>query len=135
VLRPPAGPGIRFDSGLARGERVTSAFDPMLAKLVVHGADRAQAIARMRAGLRELVLLGVTTNAAYLERLVGHPAFAAGSLHTGFVAEHAEALRAAPPDAGVLELVLAAATLSSRTVRDLTRQVPEPYASMGAWRN
>jgi propionyl-CoA carboxylase alpha chain/3-methylcrotonyl-CoA carboxylase alpha subunit/acetyl-CoA/propionyl-CoA carboxylase biotin carboxyl carrier protein len=135
ALRPPAGPGIRFDSGLARGERVTSAFDPMLAKLVVHGADRGQAIARMRAGLRELVLLGVTTNAAYLERLVGHPAFAAGSLHTGFVAEHAEALRAAPPDAGVLELVLAAATLSSRTVRDLTRQVPEPYASMGAWRN
>ena len=134
-LRPPAGPGVRFDSGLAPGQRITTAYDPMLAKLVVHGASREAAIARMRAALRELVLLGVTTNAAYLDRLLGHAEFAAGRLHTGFVVEHAAALGAPPPDPETLELVLAAATLSSRTVRDLTRHVPEPYASIGAWRN
>jgi acetyl-CoA/propionyl-CoA carboxylase biotin carboxyl carrier protein len=134
-LRPPAGPGVRFDSGLAGGQKVTAAYDPMLAKLIVHAASRDEAIARMRAALRELVLLGVTTNAAYLERLVGHPEFAAGRLHTGFVVEHAEALRLPPPDEAALQLVLAAATLTGRTVRDLTRHVPEPYASIGAWRN
>ena len=135
ALRAPAGPGVRFDSGLVAGQKVTAAYDPMLAKLIVHGIDRAQAIARMRAGLRELVLLGVTTNAAFLERLLGHAEFAAGRLHTGFVVEHAEALRAPAPDETTLQLVLAAATLTGRTVRDLTRHVPEPYASIGAWRN
>jgi propionyl-CoA carboxylase alpha chain/3-methylcrotonyl-CoA carboxylase alpha subunit/acetyl-CoA/propionyl-CoA carboxylase biotin carboxyl carrier protein len=135
ALRAPAGPGVRFDSGLVAGQKVTAAYDPMLAKLIVHGIDRAQAIARMRAGLRELVLLGVTTNAAYLERLLGHAEFAAGRLHTGFVAEHPEALRSPAPDETTLQLVLAAATLTGRTVRDLTRHVPEPYASIGAWRN
>jgi acetyl/propionyl-CoA carboxylase alpha subunit len=134
-LRPPAGPGVRFDSGLVSGQRVTTAYDPMLAKLIVHAASRDGAIARMRTALREMVLLGVTTNAAYLDRLLGHQEFAAGRLHTGFVVEHAEALRAPPPDRETLELVLAAATLNGRTVRDLTRQVPEPYASIGAWRN
>jgi propionyl-CoA carboxylase alpha chain/3-methylcrotonyl-CoA carboxylase alpha subunit/acetyl-CoA/propionyl-CoA carboxylase biotin carboxyl carrier protein len=135
ALRPPVGPGVRFDSGLVATQKVTAAYDPMLAKLIVHGADRSQAIARMRSSLRELVLLGVTTNAAYLERLVGHPEFVAGRTHTGFVAEHAEALKAPPPDEATLQLVLAAATLSGRTVRDVTQHVPEPYASMGAWRN
>jgi len=135
ALRPPAGPGVRFDSGLLEGQRITSAYDPMLAKLVVHGADRAQAIARMRAALRELVVLGVVTNTAYLERLLGHAAFAAGATHTGFVVEHAEALKAPPPDEATLDVLLAAATLAGRAIRDVTAHIPEPYASIGAWRN
>ncbi len=134
-LRPPAGPGIRFDSGLLEGQRITAAYDPMLAKLVVHGADRAQATARMRAALRDLVVLGVTTNTAYLERLLGHPAFAAGTTHTGFVVEHAEALAAPPPDPETLDTLLAVATLAGRAIREVTGHIPEPYASMGAWRN
>jgi propionyl-CoA carboxylase alpha chain/3-methylcrotonyl-CoA carboxylase alpha subunit/acetyl-CoA/propionyl-CoA carboxylase biotin carboxyl carrier protein len=135
ALRTPAGPGVRFDSGLTPGQRINAAYDPMLAKLVVHGADRAQAMARMRAALRELVILGVTTNTAYLERLVGHAAFAAGETHTGFVVEHAAALAAPPPDAATLDVLLAAATLAGRSMRELTGHIPEPYASMGAWRN
>jgi acetyl-CoA/propionyl-CoA carboxylase biotin carboxyl carrier protein len=62
VLRPPQGPGIRFDSGLLEGQSITASFDPMLAKLIVHGADRDEAIRRMRAALRQLVMLGITTN-------------------------------------------------------------------------
>lgn len=135
ALRPPAGPGVRFDSGLLDGQRITSAYDPMLAKLVVHGAERGQAIARMRACLRDMVLLGVTTNAAYLERLLAHPDFAAGRTHTGFIVEHAAALAASPPDPDTLDLVLAAATLAGRSVREVTQHIPEPYASMGGWRN
>ena len=132
LLRAPSGPGVRFDSGLCEGQRITTAFDSMLAKLIVHGADRAQAIARMRQGLRDLVLLGVSHNAAFLERVLAHPAFAAGELHTHFLEQHADGLSlpsAAGPD-GLA--VLAAAALAAPPTGG---EIPEPYASIGSWRN
>ncbi|MGE0733480.1 MAG: acetyl/propionyl/methylcrotonyl-CoA carboxylase subunit alpha [Alphaproteobacteria bacterium] len=135
LLRPPQGPAVRFDSGLLEGQSVTTSFDPMLAKLIVHGADRAQAIARMRAALQNLVLLGVTTNADFLDRVMAQPAFAAGALHTGFIEQHAPALAPAAPAADLVPVLLAAAADADRDFRDLLAHVPEPHASMGAWRN
>ena len=96
LLRPPEGPGLRFDSGVMEGQRIGAAFDPMLAKLIAHGKTREEALDRARAALRDGVLLGVATNAAYLERLLGHPGFVAGELSTHFLDEHADDL-ALPP--------------------------------------
>jgi acetyl/propionyl-CoA carboxylase alpha subunit len=97
---PPIAPGVRFDAGIETGSEVTVHYDPLLAKLVTHGADRAFAIARMRAALRETVVLGLRTNLARLQAILDHPEFVAGNLHTGFLDEHKEALakRASLPD-------------------------------------
>jgi len=135
LVRPPTGPGVRFDTGITQGQHVTTAFDPLLAKLIVHGANRTEAIERARKALSETVVLGCTTNAAYLERILGHPDFAAGRVETGFIPTHADAL--ADPALGPAEraTILAAAALSNRDFIERAEAVPEPHASMGAWQN
>jgi 3-methylcrotonyl-CoA carboxylase alpha subunit len=89
---PKAAEGIRIDTGVREGDQITFHYDPMIAKLVSHGSDRNEAIARMLAALDEVRVEGVTTNAAFLRRAIDHPAFRAGDTHTGFVTEHGTAL-------------------------------------------
>jgi acetyl-CoA carboxylase biotin carboxylase subunit len=132
LLRPPTGPGVRFDSGLSPGQRITTSFDSMLAKLVVHGSDRAQAIARMRQALRDLVLLGIDHNGAYLERVLAHAEFAAAKIHTHFLEEHREELALPPAGDPDRVAIIACAALATRRA---TLDPPEPYAAMGPWRN
>jgi len=135
ALELPEGEGVRVDAGFARGQRVTTAFDPMLAKLIVHGTDRAEAIARARRALADFVLLGCETNMAFLSRLITDPAFAAGEVHTGWLDEN-PALAAAPPlDPLTERKLLAIAALATRAVRDGADAVPTLHASIGAWRN
>ena len=134
LLRLPHGDGIRVDNGVLEGQAVSSAFDPMLAKISAHGVDREQAIARLREAMRETVALGCVTNGAYLERVLAHPSFASGDTHTGFLSEHAEALQAPPPDHDQLALLLAAAALTHRQF-DTRFACPEPLGAMGEWRN
>ena len=87
-LVAPGGPGVRFDEGVETGSEVTVHYDPLLAKVVTWGRDRAESIERMAAALRQTVVLGVTTNVARLQAIVDHPQFRAGALHTGFLEEH-----------------------------------------------
>jgi propionyl-CoA carboxylase alpha chain/3-methylcrotonyl-CoA carboxylase alpha subunit/acetyl-CoA/propionyl-CoA carboxylase biotin carboxyl carrier protein len=134
-LDAPAAPFIRFEHALDIGQKVTSDFDPMLAKLVAHGATRAEAIDRAIAALGDLALLGVRTNIDYLARALAHPAFRAGDLHTGFVREHASTLAAREPDPATADALLIAAALGFREFRDVAFGVPEPHATMGRWRN
>lgn len=134
-LALPDGEGVRVDCGVARGQTVTAAFDPMLAKLVVHGTDRDQAMARGRAALARLAVLGCETNTAFLGRLTADPDFTAARLHTGFLDEH-PGLAAEPPLSDELTFkLIAAASLSTRAVRDAADAVPEIFGAMGAWRN
>ncbi len=135
VVRPPQGADIRFESGIREGMQITAAFDSMLAKLVCYGADRAAATARTLAALEALVLLGVDTNIEYLANIFNHPEFKAGRLHTGFVVEHAASLRSADLTPAAQAAVLLAAALAEPAFRRLVYDVPEPYASIGAWRN
>jgi hypothetical protein len=79
----PEGPGVRVDSGVAASSEVSVHYDPLLAKIVTWGGDRAESVERMADALRHTVALGVTTNLARLRAIVGHPAFLAGALHTG----------------------------------------------------
>jgi len=134
-LRIPGGEGIRFDGGIREGQAVTPAFDSMLAKLIAHAPTRDEAAERLAAAVDALVILGVPVNADYLGRILRHPAFLDGQLHTGFIAEHATAL-AAPALSAELEAALfAAAALGDKDFRRSIFAVPEPHASIGAWRN
>ena len=134
LLREAAGPGVRVDSGIHEGQRVGTDFDPLLSKLIVHGRDRAEAMARARQALRDTVLLGVTTNIAYLERIVGHPRFQSGDYSTAFLDQEAAAL-SGRDEAVPLPVLLAAAVLSDHQMTESAASVPTIYAAMGAWRN
>jgi acetyl/propionyl-CoA carboxylase alpha subunit len=126
---------LRFENALDQGQKVTADFDPMLAKLVAHGANRGDAIDRSIAALNELSLLGVMTNIDYLARVLDHEAFRDGELHTGFVAQHRDDLREPAPSEAALVAALAAAALGFRDFCDLALATPEPYAAIGGWRN
>ena len=131
----PAGESVRVENGFAEGMTVTAAFDPMLAKLIVHGRDREQAIGRGLKALEDTLVLGVITNAEYLASILSHAAFFAGQVHTGFIPEHSQDLSPTVLSEGERNLLLAAAALSNRELSDPAFQVPEPYASLGNWRN
>ena len=113
-LRFPTGPGIRIDSGVETGSEITVNYDPMIAKVIAYGPDRATAIDRLVAALDGCVVEGVKSNRAFLARLVGHPAFRAGEIDTGFIARHADDL--APP-AGVSDEAVVLAALALTTPR------------------
>ena len=131
-VRFPSGDGIRVDSGVAEGQVVSAAFDPMIAKICAWAPSRREAIARARAALRDTVLLGVTTNTAYLERVLAQPAFARGETHTGFLDEHASELSEQPLDAARERALVAAAALASPRF-DRRHAVLEPLAAIGDW--
>ena len=99
AFAPPEGPGIRNDVGVYPGAEVPVHYDPMLAKLIVQGATRRQAIDRLRAALEEYEIAGVATNLPFLRWLAGHPAFAAGETTTDFIDRYfdPEQLRAPLP--------------------------------------
>ena len=134
-LREAQGPGVRVDSGIVEGQDVTAAFDPMLAKLIVSGRDRAEAMARADAALAQTVLLGCQTNIAFLRRLLNHPAFVDGQVHTGFLDAHPEIAAEPALDPDRLHRLLAAAALSIRPLRDGADRVPALHAAIGGWRN
>ncbi|MCK6456635.1 MAG: acetyl-CoA carboxylase biotin carboxylase subunit [Phycisphaerae bacterium] len=85
---PPAGPGIRVDTGVTTGTQVSVHYDAMLAKLIVWAGSRHECLARMRWALRHFVVLGVRTNIEYLQHILAHPEFVAGRIHTHFLDEH-----------------------------------------------
>jgi acetyl/propionyl-CoA carboxylase alpha subunit len=133
MLHVPAGPGVRFDCGVTEGAAVTADFDSMLAKLVVHGASRTLAISRARSALAETTMLGVTINNDFLSRVLGHPAFTRGDTDTGFLERHKADLVPATPTEEECRVLLAVAASAAPDIA--TTRIPEPYASMGAWRN
>ncbi|MFH8382906.1 biotin carboxylase N-terminal domain-containing protein [Kitasatospora sp. NPDC018058] len=90
TLDEPRGEGIRVDSGVTPGTVVTSAYDPMLAKVIAYGPDRPTALRRLRAALADTRILGVTTNTGFLRRLLAHPEVVAGRLDTGLVEQTAQ---------------------------------------------
>ncbi|MBB06083.1 MAG: biotin carboxylase, partial [Pseudooceanicola sp.] len=133
LLDEPQGEGVRVDSGILDGGKVTTDFDPMLSKLIVYGSDRTEAIARARQAVQAYVILGVTTNTDYLDAILAHPDFASGEVSTGFLAEQADVLTA--PGEDVSDLLMAIAALSDQRLVDNVMQIPEMHRKMGGWRN
>ncbi|WP_165666741.1 acetyl/propionyl/methylcrotonyl-CoA carboxylase subunit alpha [Metapseudomonas otitidis] len=97
LYREPApGEGRRVDSGVAEGDDVSPFYDPMLAKLIAWGENREEARQRLLAMLEDTAVGGFRTNLAFLRRVLGHPAFAAAELDTGFIERHQAHLLPAP---------------------------------------
>ena len=88
VWRPATGPGVRIDHGMKDGLAISPFYDPMIAKVIAHGATREEARTRLVRALRETVVLGPTTNRHFLIRLLEHPEFAAGKATTAFLGKH-----------------------------------------------
>ena len=115
ALHEPTGPGIRVDSALIPHLEVTASYDPMLAKVIAAGADRAEAFDRLSSALHDTVVLGVTTNVSFLQELVDDADVRAGKLDTGLIGRMLDAGvegGAAHAQHGVPEHVLTLAALA-----------------------
>ena len=122
--------GVRVDAGIAAGSVVGSDYDPMLAKVIAHGADRAQALARLDAALGDLALLGVGTNTAFLRALLADPGVRAGRIDTGLVGRRLDDLVRGELPADVLP---AAAGLALAALEP-SGDVVDPFDIPGGWR-
>ncbi len=134
LYQEPGGPGIRIDSGVEEGGEVAVNYDPLLAKLIAYGATRESAIERAVAALRDYPVLGIRTNIAFLVRLLDHPAFRSGDLHTALVDQHAGELTQAPepPAAAVAAAALAAAVTAPRPAAGGT-VIADPWTTLKGW--
>ncbi|HEY8160717.1 MAG TPA: acetyl-CoA carboxylase biotin carboxylase subunit [Methylocystis sp.] len=134
---PQQGAHLRIDSGVAEGDRISSYYDSLLAKLIVWGEGRADAVARLRRALESFALVGVATNLDFLRELVGDPHFAAGEYDTGFVdAFQHSAPILAPEDENWL-LAAAAAGWFSDILQSSGRDaggVGDPWSPADGWR-
>ena len=135
VLRLSPPPHARFDAGVSEGAGVTAAFDSMIGKLVVHGLDRTDALAKAKEALAGLVVFGLRTNIGFLRRLMADPAVTSGAIHTGLIAE-TPGLTADPTiDAALADRLVALAAPHIPDLQRERRRVPALHAAMGAWRN
>ncbi|KRE95020.1 3-methylcrotonyl-CoA carboxylase [Frateuria sp. Soil773] len=134
---PPPSPHVRLDGGVVEGDTVTIFYDPMIAKLIVYDATRAQALQRLREALAACEIAGPKSNVGFLERLARHPAVVEGRIDTGYLDRHLDeflAGAAAPAD----RLLFAAATaalLHDERGTDAAASDPySPWAKADAWR-
>jgi 3-methylcrotonyl-CoA carboxylase alpha subunit len=97
ALELPRGDGIRVDAGVAAGLVVPSDYDPMIAKVIAHGATRAEALDRLAKALGDTVVIGPRVNTAFLRAIIEHPDFRAGRFDTGFIDQHLKELLATDP--------------------------------------
>jgi acetyl/propionyl-CoA carboxylase alpha subunit len=88
TYRPPQGPGVRVDDGFEEGMTIPIHYDPMIAKLITHGATREEAIARMERAIDDYAIGGVETTLPFCRFTMGHEAFRSGSYDTHFVRDH-----------------------------------------------
>jgi acetyl-CoA carboxylase biotin carboxylase subunit len=93
AYHPPGGPGVRVDTHIYAGYSVPPHYDSLLAKVIVHGRDRTEALARMGQALDSFILEGVTTTIPFLARVIRNPEFVAGQVDTRFLERHASLLR------------------------------------------
>jgi 3-methylcrotonyl-CoA carboxylase alpha subunit len=121
----------RVDSGFGEGDAISPYYDSMIAKLIVWGADRAQALARLDAALRDTHIVGLHTNVAFLRRTVNSQAFATADLDTALIERERAALFDAPP----LPLSVAAAgVVALRLQREAGQEDADPWSRRDGWR-
>jgi len=131
-LRTPQGPGVRDDSGAYPGWVVPIHYDPMISKLVAWGADRAEAVARLRRAVGEYRVLGIRTTLPFFDRVLQDPAFVAGDFDTGYI----ERLLASPDPRPELPWKVAVAAAAIRVYRERRASRFEDAGTGGgsAWR-
>ena len=122
-------PGVRVDAGYEEGDTVTRHYDPLLAKVIAHGGDRAAALDALAKALAETEVLGVRTNVAFLRALLAHPAMREGRMHTDLVEHDLSQLVALPEVAPDEAYAVAAASVVA-----VARKAHDPWSASGPWR-
>ena len=137
MMRMPSGPGIRVDTGVAEGGEVSTSFDPMIAKLIVHASDRPTAIRRMRTALRETVMLGLRTNIEFLAALLEDEDVAEGHTTTDLIESKWPGGWTPPDDerTTALAVIACAAARSPKRTGDLlgggsAESQPDPFTTL-----
>jgi len=137
---PTPAEGVRLDGGVVEGDTVTIYYDPMIAKLIVHGADRREALARLEQALADCEIVGPKSNIAFLERLVRHRMVREGLIDTGYLDRHLDEVLSPLPPPGPRELALAACVVllaqETDAVMAATRssEPGSPWALADGWR-
>src|SRR6185369_7937981 len=129
LTTPPQSPQVRVDTGVRQGDQITPFYDPMIAKLIVHGATRAEAIERLRAALAAYRVVGVNTNIEFLHALAGTQSFRDARLDTALIERERPALSAtAVPPPRAAWLAAARALLPAATGGN------SPWDARDGWR-
>jgi geranyl-CoA carboxylase alpha subunit len=126
--RPAEGPGLRTDHGMRDCQAISAFYDPMIAKVIAHGASRAEAVRKLARALEQTVVLGPTTNRHFLLRMLRHPVFAAGEATTAFIGRHFDAAALTPPAPTEVHWALAGALIFRRSAAGVT-------PLLAGWRN
>ncbi len=126
----PPGPGIRVDSGVESGSVISPHYDPLLAKIIVHAADRTAALQRMQTTLQDTLALGLTTNLDFLQAILAHPVFVAGEATTHFIDQHLPNWQPAPdiPAAAIIAAALAELHSPSATTHTTASPSQDPHS-------
>ena len=122
---------VRIDSGVRAGDTISPFYDPMIAKLIVWGPDRMAALARMSQALEQVELVGLSSNVAFLQRLVRSVPFATADLDTGLIERNHAELFPAPAPLSRTALALAAIGL---ILAERTEAQTDPWANSQGWR-
>jgi acetyl-CoA carboxylase biotin carboxylase subunit len=130
---PPTGPGVRVDTGFQTGDTLTTHYDPLIAKIIVHAEDRPAALRKMQTALRDTVLLGLTTNLEFLQTVLAHPIFQSGEATTRFIETHLPEWHPSPELP--LEVLIAAALANQPTYQSTTLLTHQPYTPWTARAN
>jgi acetyl-CoA carboxylase biotin carboxylase subunit len=133
LYREPDGPGIRVDAGVAEGSRVGVTYDPLLAKLIAYGETRDAARLRAINALRSYPILGIRTNVPFLTRLLGHPDFANGRAHTGFVEDRLAELVTDDIPAEALAAAVVTIPTEQTTSSPGRGSSPDPWTTIERW--
>jgi 3-methylcrotonyl-CoA carboxylase alpha subunit len=140
ALQFPAEDGLRIDAGVEAGSEVTPFYDPMLAKLIAHGATRDQALDRLADALEKTIAIGPRSNLGFLVALARAPAFRGGNFDTGFIDAHLAELGAAPQALDRAGVALAAQKLLAReraridaSIEREPDQPASPWEAADAW--
>ena len=138
-LHVPSGPGVRWDGGIETGTTVGLHYDPMLAKLIAWGEDRAQAIARMHRALLELMVDGVETSRDFHLRVMEDAEFRSGAIDIGWLERRLDSLTTGSPPEDVARAAAIAAALLAERDRQVRRrgtgsQAQQPAAATSASR-
>jgi 3-methylcrotonyl-CoA carboxylase alpha subunit len=136
ALELPAAEGIRVDTGVEPGDAVPPDYDPMIAKIIAQAPTREEALARLAAALRDVVVAGPRVNTSFLKALAEHPEFRAGRFDTGFIDRHLAALLHLDPGDEARAVAHTVAVLLNRERRRIADAQPEQKLPSGAnWRD
>ncbi|SHF15389.1 propionyl-CoA carboxylase alpha chain [Lampropedia hyalina DSM 16112] len=121
--------GVRVDTGVYEGGEIPMFYDSMIAKLIVHGTDRNDAIAKMREALNGFVIRGISSNIPFQAALLSHPDFVSGNFNTGFIAQHyPEGFHASDVQHDDPEFLIALAAYTTRRFRDRASRISGQFA-------